>query len=182
MMAVMVFAIPMGVSASSLMTSPETGFNEVIVIKTSSGLYRNYSIKTTDGDNVLAYYDTSNGTVSFKSKLGKTLSYNRYDYDGTSWSYFNSYTSDIAGSTISGVSSFNYSTVDIKKDSYSGSNFFTAPPPPPKPVQIQAVKTVQEIVPQAGAVAGGIVLVASIILGLWLMVGLVKRSVYSFLR
>lgn len=62
-----------------------------------------------------------------------------------------------------------------------GTVFFTAPTPP-EPIVLGGVETVEEIPQQAVKVVGGVILVASIILGLWLLIGLVRRLMYSYLR
>lgn len=188
LMAVMVFAIPLGASADA--TTPEhyslvTGYSNLVVTESLTGRDR-WNISSETGASFKAYVsDDVHKVLNIKSSDGSDFVVRRqwWSPSESRWIWDNSY--DSSGGSIAiagGTTKIYHSTFSVKLGSYTGDTFFLAPPPPPKPVQLKAVETVQEIVPQAGAVAGGIVLVASILLGLWLVIGLVRRLVFSFLR
>ena len=181
MMAVAVFAIPMGASASASATdySPYTGYSNSLVFKSYSNTNK-ISLKTSSGVKPDFFVNSSNRLNISTSDSSTIFVYQQRLIDGE-WQYIDSFTLS-SPVFFTSFDSLVYSSLTVYDGSVGGDVFFTAKPLPPQPVTIQAVKTVGEIVPQAGAVAGGIVLVASILLGLWLMVGLVKRLVFSFLR
>lgn len=188
----MVFAIPIGASAEtddlSWMYKPSDNtsydFKSFIVWKNGNTYYRrSYTFSDAkyvyfSADSTLAVVSPSKpsayGTILESWTVGSDK---RMIHMGANYYGYVDYTH--VTNSESRLGEIVYSPVDVTINTLDGSVFFRNPP---KPVQLQAVKTVQEIVPQAGAVAGGIVLVASIILGLWLLIGLVKRLVYSFLR
>lgn len=189
LMAVAVFAIPVGASADNgLPPAPyknET-FDELVNTQKSQG-FSNYFVYYSDHQygsyNVVKIlFSKSPAVVDGTDFTFSTPGYKKFTtINGTTFEQVG-FSTDRVSTSISGPStlvSLEANYVLYKSD---GSVFFRVPPPPPKPVEIQAVKSVQEIVPQTATVAGGIVLAVSIILGVWLLVGLVKRLTYSFLR
>lgn len=195
MMAVMVIAVPVGASAftedyvyDGPIHSTELPFTKQRVSLSNlpplpqdtrtnyfisfDGQYTGLKGLNADGS-VIDFSTTQNGASYVLSV--------RPDTNKLYWKQNGSFVGSVAQMQAESTKEILYSTFKA----VNGSEVFfmsVLPPPPPKPVQLEAVKTVEEIVPQTGAVAGGIVLVASIILGLWLLIGLVRRLVFSFLR
>lgn len=195
MMAVMVIAVPVGASAFSddyiytgsihttdlPFTKERVSLSNLPPLPTSTDNY--FITYESTGYTSLKRINQSGSVIDFTDSksganfvLSKDLSTNKLY-----WKSYGSFTGSISQMTYESKQEILYSTFKA----VAGDQVFfmsVLPPPPPKPVQLGAVKTLEEIVPQTVTVAGGIVLVASIILGLWLLVGLVKRLVYSFLR
>lgn len=172
-MSVMVFAIPIGASAEVNYSSEDIekypyeivyrADSDILYIRLNSPDIRFYI------ENEQLFYVNNNDTLRYALyRDGKPPFYS---------------TSSQGDRIRMDDSTFSTSRV-IKSqyDIYDGATGSTVFMPAPKPVQIQAVKSVEEILPQTGKVAGGIVLVASILLGLWLVIGLVRRLVFSYLR
>ena len=195
-MAVMVLAIPVGASAFTddyVYTGPinttdlpfvkqrislsnlpplPTSTDNYFITHNPESLYTGL-VRINDSGSVIDFTNTKSGASYI---LSKDLSTNKIY-----WKSYGSYTGNASQLRYESTKEVMYSTFKA----VAGDEVFfmsVLPPPPPKPVKLEAVKTVEEIVPQAGAVAGGIVLVASILLGLWLVIGLVRRLVSSYLR